>query len=211
MRKIAILTCLALAGLTGCELFEKAKAAAEVTFGAGQGIQAVKFNLTVDIPTDFKCGAPIPAKDYTVETKVDGKNCAFTFRREVEVMGKDAYAGPQASTLGAVKSVRRLEIAVQKLAVLNGVTNAALDLNTAIADLSAKVFQQEVINKATVTTLPATKALSGEPLDKVKALVLAKSPVVLPVDVFVALPLDPKPPEKLTVQFEGQPAFVVGL
>lgn len=197
--------------VTGCDLLDSAKAALEFTFGNGQGIKPIQASYTVDIPQDFKCGSPIQQQGYSVATKLNGTNCEFTFHQEITAMGADAYTGAQATTLKGVKSVKRLEVTTTKLAVSNAATGAALDVATAITDLNAKVFGQIVLAKAEVAKLPSTKALSGEPLDKLKALILAQQPVVLPVDVFVSLPLDPKPPEKLRVDFEGQPGFVVGL
>ena len=211
MRKVLLLTAIAALSLSGCELFEKVQAAATFSLGSGQGIKPISATYTVDIPQDFKCGAPITGTGYTVETKANGANCEFNFRQEITVMGEDAYTGPHSASLKAIKTVKSLDINVTSFAVTNGVSGAVIDLATSIADLDAKVYEQQVLTKAMVAKLPAKTSISGDPLNKLKAQIAAKQPVILPVAVFLSVPTTPAPPEKLTVSFVGQPAFVIGL
>lgn len=204
-QRFAIGTSLAALAISACGALN-----GEFRFSEDEGIPPIKSKYEIDIPADFKCGSTIEKDGYKVETVLAGDACEFSFKQDIEVIKEADYSGPNGATLAGVKLVKRLEIEVTTFSVKDGTSGAALDLNTAIRALSVKVHGKEIISKDDVLKLPGTKVVDGEPLNKVKSDIIAKKPVILPIDAKVVLPLEPKPPAKLAVDFEGQPALVMG-
>lgn len=184
----------------------------EFKLSGQEGIPPIKGNYTVNVPQNFQCGTTIQESDFTVQTKVVGDACEFSFSDDVTVVKAEDYNGANGATLKGANAVKRVEIEVTKFAVRDGTSGAPLDLNTAVRDLVAKVLGETVLTKADLTaTLPLTKTISSAVVNEVKNQIKAQQPVVLPIDVIATLPLQPPPPAKLAIDFEGQPALVLGV
>jgi hypothetical protein len=190
----------------GCALLD----AAEVTLGASQGIPTVQGSTALDIPADYKCGAPIsdPKKKYTVTTSGTQDACMFTFAQDVlAIKAADYDSKPE---LKGAQLIKRLDLEVTKFAVVDAAANKPLAL-AAIRSLDGKAFDTTILTKEDLGKKPPfTKSISGKPIDALKATVQAKKDVVIPVDVAVVVNLTPSYPAKIGLDFDAQPEIVVG-
>ncbi len=180
----------------------------EVRIGAGK-IPAVKGTVEAPIPDNFVCGADIPAGEYTVKSKASGDGCEFTFDNNVQVLKESDYASiPEFK--GLTSLLQAVELKITKLAFIDGSTGTALDVATQVTSVSFKVNGQQVLDKASLTTLPKTVKLEGAALSSLKTAVDAKKAASVQVQCVVVLPNMPKPPSKLKLDYDAQPELVFG-
>lgn len=190
----------------GCALLD----AAEITLGPSQGIPSVEGSKVIEVPKDFKCGAPIadPNKKYTVTTSGTNEACTFTFKQDVvAIKAADYDSKPE---LRGAQLIKRVDLEVTKFAVTDATANKALE-TAAIVSLDGKAFQTTILTKEDLAKKPPfTKSISGKAIDALKATVQAKKDVVIPVDVAVVVNLSPSYPAKIGLDFDAQPEIVVG-
>lgn len=199
MMKRAVM-CLAVIGV-GC-------GPVEVRIDETKGVPAVKGQTEVSL-SSFTCGQPLTAGDKTVATKVVAGGCEFTFDDSLEVLKTSDY-----EQIGELKSasnlVQRVELQVKKLDFVDGTTGAKLDLSTRVTSATLSVNGQQVADKAALGSLPVVVSLSGTALTAIKSKVDARQPVSVAVRAVAVLPDSPKPPDKLKVDYEAQPAIIIG-
>ncbi len=178
-----------------------------LTLGAEDGIPPIQGSTTIDIPQDFKCGAPIedPNKKYTVTSSGTQEACVFTFKQEVVALKAADYANKP--ELEGARFVNSIDIDVNKL----GVRDAATGDKLTPIDLNGKAFDTTILTKEDLArTPPYTKTLTGAPVDALKSTIQEKKDLVIPVDVMLVVNLAPTPPAKIGLDFDAQPEINFG-
>jgi hypothetical protein len=191
------------AGLSMC-----ACGPAEVRIDDSKGIPAVKGTTEVQLGT-FTCGTPIVAGEVMVQTRAVSGGCELKFERDVPVIKASDYDSiPELS--GATRLVQRVELVVKRLAFTDPATQAPLDLNTRVTSAQFEVNGQVVADKASLSALPKTVTLSGAALDAMKSRIEARAPASVATRVVLVLPTMPPPPQRLVIDYDTQPAIVLG-
>ncbi len=181
----------------------------EVRIDETKGLPSVKGQTEVTISTGFTCGQSLPAGDKMVSTRVVAGGCEFTFDDTLEVLKASDYQ--QIGELKVASNlVQRVELSIQKLDLLDAATGAKLDLATRVTSVVLSVNGQQVADKAALGSLPTVVKLEGAALTPIKAKVDQRLPVSVAVKCVAVLPDSPKPPEKLKVDYEAQPAIILG-
>jgi hypothetical protein len=183
-------------------------AGVEVRIDEARGVPSVTGSTSVSIPTNFTCGTTITAGAYTVNTKVVTGGCEFSFDQNVEVIKAADYTRlPELQ--GATNLVQRVELTVKKLDLTDG-AGVKLDLATRVTSANLSVNGQQVADKAALTNLPKVVTLSGAALTELKAKIDARQPASVKATCVVVLPDSPKPPDTLKVDYDAQPAIILG-
>lgn len=181
----------------------------EVRIDESKGIPSVKGSTEVTIGAGFTCGQPIAAGGKTVTTKAVTGGCEFTFDDSLEVLkAADYQVIPELKV--STNLVQRIELTVKKLAFVDGATMQALDLQTRLTSVVLQVNGQQVADKASIASLPAVVKLEGAALSALKAKVDARQAASVAVKAVAVLPSTPAPPEKLKIDYEAQPALIIG-
>lgn len=179
----------------------------EVRIDETKGVPAVKGQTEVSLSA-YTCGQPIAAGDKTVATRVVPGGCEFTFDDTIEVLQASDYQDiPELKT--ASNLVQRVELTIKKLAFTDG-AGATLDLATRVTSVTMSVNGQQVADKAALTHLPSVVTLQGAALTALKAKVDARQAASVAVKSVAVLPDTPAPPAKLTIDYEAQPALIIG-
>jgi hypothetical protein len=181
----------------------------EVRIDETKGVPAVKGQTEVSISTTFTCGTALPAGDKMVATRVVSGGCEFTFDDTIEVLKASDY-----QDIGELKTaanlVQRVELTVKKLAFVDAATGTALDLSTRVTSVVLSVNGQQVADKTALSNLPKVVKLEGAALTDLKAKVDARQPASVAVRAVAVLPDMPRPPERLKIDYEAQPAIILG-
>lgn len=184
-------------------------APAEIRIDETQGVPEVKGSTEVTIPTNFMCGTAIAAGNKTVATRAVTGGCEFTFDDNVEVLKASDYeAIPDLKVASNI--VQRVELNIKKLSFTDAATGMTLDLATRVTSVVLTVNGQQVADKATITSLPTVVRLEGAALTTIKAKVDARQPASVQVKAVAVLPDMPRPPERLKIDYEAQPALILG-
>lgn len=182
---------------------------AEIRIDETKGVPSVKGDTEISISANFTCGQPIPAGDKMVATRVVTGGCEFTFDDTLQVLSASDY-----ELIGDLKVtsnlVQRVELTIKKLAFVDGATGSALDLNTRVTSVVLTVNGQKVADKAAIASLPAVVSLEGAALTALKAKIDARQPASVAVKAVAVLPDMPRPPERLKIDYEAQPAIIIG-
>ena len=182
---------------------------AEIRIDETKGVPPVKGDTEITISTNFTCGQAIPAGDKMVATRVVTGGCEFTFDDTLQVLTAADY-----EVIGDLKVssnlVQRVELTIKKLAFVDAATGTALDLNTRVTSVVLSVNGQKVADKAAIASLPVVVRLEGAALTALKAKVDARQPASVAVKAVAVLPDMPRPPERLKIDYEAQPALIIG-
>lgn len=182
--------------------------AAEVRVDESKGIPPVKGSTEVALGS-FTCGMPIVSGDVTVQTKVVGNGCELSFDRDVPVIRAEDYTNiPDLKVATAL--VQRIELTVKRLAFTDAATSTPLDLATRVTSAQLSVNGQLVAEKESLTSLPKTVTLSGAALDAMKSKIDARQPASVRTRVVLVLPNMPPPPQRLLIDYDSQPAIILG-
>jgi hypothetical protein len=173
-----------------------------------KGVPAVKGSTEVQLGGGFTCGTPLMAGQYRVTTKVVTGGCEFSFDQDVEVLKASDYQTIP-DFAGAANLVQRVELQVKKLSFADG-QGQALDPQTRLTSATLAVNGQVVADKMTLARLPATVALQGDALAPLKAKVDARQPASVRARCVVVLPDTPPPPATLRIDYDAQPAIILG-
>lgn len=180
----------------------------EVRIDETRGVPAVKGQTEISLAS-YTCGQPIAAGTKSVATRVVPGGCEFTFDDTVEVLTADDY-----QSIGELKTasnlVQRIELSVKKLAFVDAATGTALDLSTRVTSVVLSVNGQQVADKAALTHLPVVVKLEGAALTALKAKIDARQPASVAVKAVAVIPDMPAPPERLKLDYEAQPAIILG-
>jgi hypothetical protein len=173
-----------------------------------KGIPPVKGSTEVRLGASFMCGTPITSGPYTVTTRAVTGGCELSFDQDVEVLKASDYQNIP-DLQGATKLVQRVELTVKKLAFADG-QGAALDVQTRITSATLSVNGQVLADKAALSKLPTVVSLQGDALAAVKAKVDARQPASVKARCVVVVPDSPAPPDVLNIDYEAQPAIILG-
>ncbi|MDP3232940.1 MAG: hypothetical protein Q8N26_09195 [Myxococcales bacterium] len=182
--------------------------AAEVRIDESKGIPPVKGSTEVALGS-FTCGMPIVSGEVTVQTKVVGDGCELSFDRDVPVLRAEDYTNIP-DLKGATALVQRIELTVKRLAFTDAATSMPLDLATRVTSAQLSVNGQLVAEKESLTSLPKTVTLSGAALDAMKSKIDARQPASVRTRVVLVLPNMPPPPQRLLIDYDSQPAIILG-
>lgn len=196
----AILAALAVAACGG--------QAAEVRVDESKGIPPVKGTTEVQLAS-FTCGMPIVSGDVTVQTKVVAAGCELSFDRDVPVIKADDYSNIP-DLQGATALVQRVELTVKRLAFTDGATSMPLDLATRVVSAQLSVNGQLVAEKDSLTSLPKVVRLEGAALEAMKSKIEARQPASVRARVVLVIPTMPAPPARLVIDYDSQPAIILG-
>lgn len=182
--------------------------AAEVRVDESKGIPPVKGSTEVALGS-FTCGMPIVSGEVTVQTKVVTNGCELSFDRDVPVIRAEDYTNiPDLKVATAL--VQRIELTVKRLAFTDAATSTPLDLATRVTSAELSVNGQLVAEKDSLTSLPKTVTLSGAALDAMKSKIDARQPASVRTRVVLVLPNMPPPPQRLLIDYDSQPAIILG-
>lgn len=182
--------------------------AAEVRVDESKGIPPVKGSTEVALGS-FTCGMPIVSGEVTVQTKVVTNGCELSFDRDVPVIRAEDYTNiPDLKAATAL--VQRIELTVKRLAFTDAATSTPLDLANRVTSAQLSVNGQLVAEKDSLTSLPKTVTLSGAALDAMKSKIDARQPASVRTRVVLVLPNMPPPPQRLLIDYDSQPAIILG-
>jgi hypothetical protein len=181
---------------------------AEVRVGAAQGIPSIKGSQEFSI-ANYTCGMPITQQGYTVTTTVVGSSCEFDFDQVVTII-KDTDYQKIPDLKGSSNLLQSVEIQVNTLAFTDAATGTALDYNNYVQDASLKIDGNQVATKADLAKLPATITLTGAAIANIKTAVDARQPASVHATAVMVVPMSPKPPDRLKVDYDAQPTLVLG-
>lgn len=202
MARRSVIAAMVLLAVTAC-------GPVEVRIDETKGVPSVKGQTEVTLGTSFTCGSSLPAGDKMVATKVVAGGCEFTFDDTIEVLKASDY-----QEIGELKVasnlVQRIELSINKLAFVDAATGMALDLSTRITSVVLSVNGQQVADKAAISTLPAVVKLEGAALTMLKAKIDARQAASVAVKAVAVLPDMPRPPERLKIDYDAQPAIIMG-
>ena len=197
LRRSVMLTVLALAGCGPVEF----------RIDESKGVPSVKGSTEVDLGT-FTCGQALPSGEGEVKTRVVPDGCEFTFDESIEVLKSSDYQG-----IGELSSasnlVQRVELNVKKLDFVDG-NGTKLSLQTQITSATLSFNGQQVADKAALASLPRVVSLEGNSLSTLKAQIDARQTAKVSVKAVAVLPNDPPPPAKLKIDYDAQPAIIIG-
>lgn len=182
--------------------------AVEYRIDETKGVPPVKGSTEVQLGASFTCGSPITTGQYTVTTKVVTGGCELSFDQDVEVLKASDYQNIP-DLQGASNLVQRVELTVKKLAFADG-QGTPLDLQTRITSATLSVNGQVLADKAALAKLPTVVSLQGDALTQVKAKVDARQPASVKATCVVVVPDSPAPPDTLKIDYEAQPAIILG-
>ncbi len=181
---------------------------AEVRVDESRGIPPVKGSTEVALGS-FTCGMPIASGDVTVQTKVVANGCELSFDRDVPVIRAEDYTNiPDLKAATAL--VQRIELTVKRLGFTDAATSMPLDLATRVTSAQLSVNGQLVAEKQSLTSLPKTVTLSGAALETMKSKIDARQPASVRTRVVLVLPTMPPPPQRLVIDYDSQPAIILG-
>jgi hypothetical protein len=163
----------------------------------------------VTLPANFMCGMAVGTAPTVVQTRAVTGGCEFTFDDDVQVLQASDYDAIPEFT-GGSNLVKRVEVSVKKLDFVDGASNAKLDLATRIQSASFVVNGQQVLDKSKLGSLPITVQLGGSALDPLKAKVDARQAASVNIKAVAVLADDPPPPQRLKIDYDVQPAIVLG-
>ncbi len=182
--------------------------APEIRVDESKGIPPVKGTTEVQLGA-LNCGMPITSGDVTVQTKMVAGGCELSFDRDVPVLKAEDYTNiPDLKAATAL--VQRIELTVKRLAFTDGATNMSLDLATRVTSAQLSVNGQLVAEKESLTSLPKTVTLSGAALEQMKSKIDARQPASVRTRVVMELPAMPPPPQRLVIDYDSQPAIILG-
>lgn len=181
--------------------------AAEVRIDETKGIPQVKGTTDVQLGT-FTCGMPITTQNVTVQTKVVANGCELSFDQDVPVLRAEDYTNIP-DLKAATSLVQRIELSVNRLAFSDGAM--PLDLNTRVTSATLSINGQLVADKSSLTSLPKIVTLSGAALEQLKGKIDARLPAAVTTKVVVVLPTMPAPPQRLVIDYDAQPAIILGV
>lgn len=182
---------------------------AEIRIDEKQGVPVVKGDTEITINTNFTCGMAIPAGDKMVSTRAVTGGCEFTFDDTLQVLSASDYESiPDFKVASNI--VQRVELSIKKLTFTDAATSMTLDLSTRVTSVVLSVNGQQVADKAALSSLPKVVRLEGAALTAIKAKVDARQPASVAVRAVAVLPDMPRPPERLKIDYEAQPALIIG-
>ena len=181
----------------------------ELRIDETKGVPSLDGDTEVSLGGSFTCGEPITGNGSTVTTRVVSGGCEFTFDDTVDVLTAADYQSiPDFNA--PTNLVQRIELTIKKVDLIDGDTNAVLDLKTRVSSAVVTVDGQQVADKSTLSVLPNTVAVNGALLEKLKSRIDARQPVSVAVKSVVVLPDTPAYPKKLKISYALQPAIVLG-
>ena len=182
--------------------------APEIRVDESKGIPPVKGTTEVQLGT-LNCGMPITSGDVTVQTKMVAGGCELSFDRDVPVLKAEDYTNiPDLKAATAL--VQRIELTVKRLAFTDGATNMSLDLATRVTSAQLSVNGQLVAEKESLTSLPKTVTPPGAALEPMKSKIDARQPASVRTRVVMVLPAMPPPPQRPVIDYDSQPAIILG-
>ncbi len=180
---------------------------AEIRIDQTKGVPNVAGSTEISLAS-YTCGQPIAAGSDTVQTRAVTGGCELSYDRDVPVLKASDYQSiPELK--GVANLVQRIELTISKLTFKDG-NDAPLDLNTQITSAVLSINGQAVADKAVLGSLPKTISLQGEALTSMKTAVDARQPATVRVRVVVGVPTSPAPPAKLKIDYDAQPAVILG-
>jgi hypothetical protein len=183
---------------------------AELRIDGSKGIPEAKGGTTIDISTaGWTCGSPITSGTSTVTTTVVTGGCQFAFEQDVQVLKASDYAGiPEFQ--GATNLVQRVELEIRTLTFTDATTNTVLDAQTRVTSATLSINGQQVADKTALSNLPKTVTLQGDALTPLKAAIDARQAASVHAKCVAVMPDSPPPPAKLKIDYDVQPAIIVG-
>ncbi len=180
---------------------------AEIRIDETKGIPPVAGSTEISLGT-YTCGEPIAAGADTVQTRVVTGGCELSYDRTVPVLKTSDYESiPELK--GVANLVQRVELKISKLAFTDG-SGASIDVSTRITSVILSINGQAVADKAALTSLPKVVSLEGAALTSLKTAVDARQAASVSVRVILVVPNEPAPPAKLKVDYDAQPAVILG-
>jgi len=180
---------------------------AEIRIDETKGVPPLEGRTEISLAS-YSCGQPIAAGSDTVQTRVVSGGCELSYDRDVPLLKTSDYRSiPELKGVSGV--VQRVELTISKLAFTDD-GGAALDVETRLTSVALSINGQLVADKAALKTLPKVVSLQGEALAPLKAAVEARQAASVRVRVIVVVPDSPAPPAKLKVDYQAQPAVILG-
>ncbi len=181
---------------------------AEIRIDNNQGVPPVTGSVTIDLSM-ANCGQPFTSGMITVQTKKTTSGCELTFDQDQTILKDSDYTNIPALN-GATNLLQRVELTIKKLAFADADTNQTLDVATRVTSATLSVNGQQIADKSIVSSLPKTVTLSGAALNTVKSAVDARKAVTVRATCVAEVPDSPAPPKKLKIDYDAQPAIIVG-
>jgi hypothetical protein len=181
----------------------------ELRIDETKGVPSLKGQTEVAVDTTFTCGQSLMAGTKAVATRVVSGGCEFTFDDSLSVLKPEDYGQiPELKT--ATNLVQRFEFSLKKLDLIDGTDGSKLDLSTRVTSVVMSINGQQVADKAALANLPFVVKLEGAALSALKAKIDQRAAASVTITSVAVLPNTPKPPARLKVDYEVQPAVILG-
>lgn len=200
MKRIASLA--AVVWMSACGL-------AEFRVDESNGLKGASGKVEVAIPSNFVCGSTTTTGGTTVTSEKVSGGCQLTAQR-LQVLLSATDAKRYASLKTGTAFLKRIELALKTLSFADG-NGATIDLSTQVTTATFSVNGQQVVDKTTLTSLPALVTLSSPVIDPLKAAFAAGQDVSATLSAVLVLPDSVTPPSQLNVTYVVQPALIFGL
>ena len=192
----ALAAMLLLMGLTAC--------LPEIRIGANDGLGQI--GGATELPIEvFLCGEP---GGLATTRKVEG-GCELSLSEDVQVIDEPDYA--RIANLTAFSGLlEAVELELIEFRLIEATTGVALDLRTTVTSLTLSSQGQWAADQTTLSSLPQTVRLSGEPLQPLKDAIYQRQPASLRLDAVLVVPDDRPLPAGLRFEYRAQPTLVLG-
>lgn len=198
LRRSVMLAVLALAGCGPVEF----------RIDESKGVPSVTGSTEVELGT-FTCGQTLATGEGDVKTREVPGGCEFTFDESIDVLKPSDYQSIGEFASAGSNLVQRVELNIKKLDFLDG-NGTKLSLQTQITSATLSFNGQQVADKTALASLPRVVSLEGTALQTLKAQIDARQTAKVSVKAIAVLPNDPPPPAKLKIDYDAQPAIIIG-
>lgn len=182
---------------------------AEIRIDQTKGVPPVKGSTEIALGAST-CGQPITTNGETVTTRAVSGGCELTYDRDVPVLKTTDYQSIPELKGVTTNLVQRVELTISKLAFIDADTNVALDVNQRVGSVVLAINGQQAADLSALSSLPKVISLQGEALSPLKSAIDARAAASVNVRVVVVMLSSPPPPAKLKIEYEAQPAIVLG-
>ena len=172
-------------------------------------IPAIAGTVQTSFGVDFTCGDTVGDEPHTVTTKEVAGGCEIVFKDEYTLLTAQDYESIS-SLQSASNLLRRFELEVRKLSFIDDNSNEPMDLQTQFTSLVVQLNGQRLFDRSLLVKLPTTITLTGQIVRDTKKLMAQKQPVVYPMRFVAVIPDTTALPEKLRIEYQMQPAIIVG-
>jgi hypothetical protein len=184
-----------------------------VTLDEEDGIPPIEGQTNVTLPANFQCGEAVTSDGaYTISSEeLANGNCLLHMEGTFEVISEDLYQSAPDLSGNSVNLVQAINLQISTMEFTDGGTPLVLADTFEAVDVF--VLDEQILDLATIATIPTTVELGQAALDEVKAGMVNRQPVSVDsvIDAEIKAAALATFPQSLSVDFVAQPEIVLGV